>query len=58
MASTVMNMGAVNVIAVTSASGIIVTAANRKNMLTVPDNERSAWSWPAHGVKIRPAWSV
>ena len=24
--------------------GIIVTALNRKNMLTVPDNERSAWA--------------
>ena len=42
IASTVRNIGAVNAIAVTSASGICVTAAKRQNMLTVPDNERSA----------------
>jgi hypothetical protein len=42
IASTVRNSGAVKVMAVTSANGIIVSAANKQNMLIVPDNDRSA----------------
>ena len=48
IASSVRNIGAVKLIAVKSASGIIVSAVNQQNMLAVPDNERSACDavWP------------
>ena len=42
IASTVKNSGAVKLMAVKSASGIIVNAVNQQNMLAVPDNERTA----------------
>lgn len=42
MASTVRNIGELNVIAVRSARGIIGTAANRQNMAAVPAVERNA----------------
>ena len=42
IASIVRNIGAVNEIAVKSASGINVSAVNQQNMLAVPDNDRSA----------------
>src|SRR6188768_1606240 len=42
IASSVTNIGAVKLIAVKSASGIIVSAVNQQNMLAVPANERIA----------------
>ena len=42
IASSVRNSGAVKLIAVKSASGIIVSAVNQQNMLAVPANERIA----------------
>ena len=42
IASTVRNIGAVKLMAVKSASGIIVSAVNQQNMLAVPANERTA----------------
>ena len=42
MASKVRNIGAVKLMAVKSASGIIVSAVNQQNMLAVPAKERTA----------------
>ena len=52
------NIGAVKLIAVKSASGIIVSAVNQQNMLAVPANERSACDFNLAVRKILQAFDA
>ena len=56
IASSVRNIGAVKLIAVKSASGIIVSAVNQQNMLAVPANDRSACERSLWVRKILKPW--
>src|SRR6185503_19489779 len=53
IASSVRNSGAVKLIAVKSASGIIVNAVNQQNMLAVPAKDRTACE---RSLSVRKIW--